>query len=69
MSRPFERTAPENDKLLNCVKHFPELANQVSGAVLKELCVMAYLDVWKESQVTGKLRLPTMLSATNSVFC
>lgn len=35
------------------LKTFPVIADQVSGKVLKELCIQAQLDVWKEPDFTG----------------
>ena len=53
VNRPFQRTAVENDQIFNILKHFPAIAEQCSSDVLRELCVMAHLDIWKEKEVTS----------------
>ena len=50
--RPFERTAGENDKIYSIVHRFAKLCCQVEPLVLKELCVVAQLEVWKEDNIT-----------------
>ena len=59
--RPFERTAAENDQIHGALKHFDVLAGQVPANVLKELCVVAQLDVWKEQDLTSKSFINTIL--------
>ncbi|KAI0212923.1 Cyclic nucleotide-binding domain-containing protein 1 [Lamellibrachia satsuma] len=49
---PFERTAGENDQIYSIVHRFAELCCQVEPLVLKELCVVAQLEVWKEDNIT-----------------
>ena len=53
---PFQRTATDNDKIYNIVKNFPAIAGQVSPKVLKELCVVAVLESWKDTGITGLWR-------------
>ena len=53
-SRPFERSAFENDQIYSAAKSFDVLSGQVAPNVLKELCVVAQLDVWKEEDLTSK---------------
>ena len=50
--RPFERTAAENDQIYSIVHWYPDLSCQVEPLVLKELCVVAQLEVWKEANIT-----------------
>ena len=50
---PFERTANENDQIFNAIKKFEVMSNQFPSNVLKELCVVAQLDSWKEAELTG----------------
>ena len=51
-ARPFERTASENDEIFKAAQQFDQLTCQVDDTVLKELCVVAQLDVWKEQDIT-----------------
>lgn len=51
--RPFERSASENDQIFNAIKHFDVVSCQFPENVLKELCVVAQLDAWKETELTG----------------
>ena len=53
-SRPFERSAFENDQIYSAAKSFDVLSGQVAPNVLKELSVVAQLDVWKEEDLTSK---------------
>lgn len=52
--RPFERTAYDIGEIKMCMESVPKLTTQVSSDVLKELCVMAKLEVWKDESVTRK---------------
>ena len=52
-SRPFERTAADNDKIFSILKTFEFFADNISNNVLKELCVVAQLETWKEQDFTG----------------
>ena len=58
---PFERTAAENEQIYGALKHFEVLAGQVPANVLKELCVVAQLDVWKEQDLTSQLSVLSCL--------
>lgn len=51
--RPFERKSKENEVLLKHLQYFPEIAEQVSRHVLKELCSVAQLDKCPEEDYTG----------------
>ena len=61
LSSPFERTATDNEELYSHLKHIPCLANQVPANVLKELCVVAYMDQWKEPHVTGNCDVTVLM--------
>ncbi|ELU02692.1 hypothetical protein CAPTEDRAFT_223430 [Capitella teleta] len=50
--QPFERTATENDEILKAAKRFELLSCQADISVLKELCVVAQIEVWKEPDIT-----------------
>lgn len=45
---PFERTAAENDKIFTILQTFEFFRDNVEGAILKELCVVAQLEAWKD---------------------
>ncbi|XP_076449075.1 cyclic nucleotide-binding domain-containing protein 1-like [Babylonia areolata] len=49
---PFERTASDNDRIFSILKTFTFFADNISNNVLKELCVVAQLEVWKEQDFT-----------------
>ncbi|KAK2164336.1 hypothetical protein LSH36_65g00001 [Paralvinella palmiformis] len=49
---PFERTAQEAEQVYEAVKHFDILSSQMSPQVLKELCVVAQIDSWKDADIT-----------------
>ncbi|KAK7481666.1 hypothetical protein BaRGS_00027039 [Batillaria attramentaria] len=49
---PFERTATDNDKIFSILKTFHFFADNISNSVLKELCVVAQLESWKETDFT-----------------
>ncbi|GFO25352.1 cyclic nucleotide-binding domain-containing protein 1 [Plakobranchus ocellatus] len=53
---PFERTAADNDKVYSILLTFPFFKDNVDPAVLKELCVVAQLETWKDTDfsVYGK---------------
>ena len=51
--RPFERTSAENEQIYKAVKKGSPLGGQVTARILKELCVMAQLDHWREEDTTG----------------
>jgi hypothetical protein len=51
--RPFERTATDNDKIFSILKTFDFFADNVPNTILKELCVVATLETWKEQDFTG----------------
>ena len=53
--RPFERTVLDNEEIQKGLELIPALTSQVSPHVLKELCVVAQLDVWKDENVTRKI--------------
>ena len=55
--RPFERKSKENMALFKHLQHFPQIADQVSPQVLKELCAVAQLDKWNDDGFTGTLHL------------
>lgn len=50
--QPFERKSKENEVLLKHLQYFPEIAEQVSRHVLKELCSVAQLDKCPEEDYT-----------------
>ena len=56
--RPFERKSKENEVLLKHLQYFPEIAEQVSRHVLKELCSVAQLDKCPEEDYTGQEHIP-----------
>lgn len=45
---PFERTAGENDKIFTILQTFDFFRENVEQAVLKELCVVAQMESWKD---------------------
>ncbi|XP_046366991.1 cyclic nucleotide-binding domain-containing protein 1-like [Haliotis rufescens] len=49
---PFERTAVDNDRVFSILRTFPFFAQCVPLNVLKELCVVAQLEIWKEDNFT-----------------
>ncbi|KAL8559432.1 hypothetical protein ACOMHN_045229 [Nucella lapillus] len=49
---PFERTATDNDRIFSILKTFDFFVDNISNTVLKELCVVAQLDVWREQDFT-----------------
>ncbi|KAK3085643.1 hypothetical protein FSP39_006527 [Pinctada imbricata] len=49
---PFERTATENDKVCSILKTFDFFKEKIDGNVLKELCVVAVLEQWKDPGFT-----------------
>ena len=63
--RPFERTAADNGQIEACLEMIPKLTSQVSADVLKELCVVSQLDVWKDDCVTSK----SMLTCCDADVC
>ncbi|XP_050395802.1 cyclic nucleotide-binding domain-containing protein 1 isoform X1 [Patella vulgata] len=46
---PFERMSAENDKICSVLKNIPYFSENLTPNVLKELCVVAQLEVWKDS--------------------
>ncbi|CAH1780517.1 unnamed protein product [Owenia fusiformis] len=48
----FQRTAAENNQIYKILRTFRLLSTQVSDNVLKELCVVATIDTWKEQDFT-----------------
>ncbi|XP_064640814.1 cyclic nucleotide-binding domain-containing protein 1-like [Lineus longissimus] len=48
----FERNANENDTIYQILKTFPLIHDHIPDNVLRELCVIAQLDVWKEPGIT-----------------
>jgi hypothetical protein len=53
--RPFERTAADNDKIFSIFKTFDFFKENMPDNILKELCVVALLEQWKEQNFTGKV--------------
>ena len=51
--RPFQRTAEDIGVMYKVLKTFPQFANMVSSKVLRELCFVAQIDVWKEEDFPG----------------
>lgn len=49
---PFARTAADNDKIFSILKTFTFFADNISNNLLKELCVVAQLEIWKEQAFT-----------------
>lgn len=52
--RPTARTRDDNRLLYNALKQISELSSQVDARVLKGLASVAHLDVWNETNMTGK---------------
>jgi len=63
---PFERTASENDKIFTILQTFEFFAENVDSAVLKELCVVAQLEAWKDEEfsVYGKTGVHLILKGS-----
>ncbi|KAK7114445.1 cyclic nucleotide-binding domain-containing protein 1-like [Littorina saxatilis] len=49
---PFERSATDNDRIFSILKTFDFFVDNISNSVLKELCVVAHLETWKEQNFT-----------------
>ncbi|ESO98196.1 hypothetical protein LOTGIDRAFT_231321 [Lottia gigantea] len=60
---PFERSATEIDKMRSILKTIPFFADNIPDSVIKELCVVAQLEVWKESDfnIFGNIGLHVIL--------
>ncbi|KAL3858580.1 hypothetical protein ACJMK2_008854 [Sinanodonta woodiana] len=63
---PFERTADDNDKMFNILQTFPFFKENIPENVLKELCVIAVLETWKDQSFTvfGNTGLHLILKGT-----
>ena len=55
--RPFQRTAADNDKIFNILRTFDFFKEHIPANVLKELCVVALHEAWKEPDFTSKYHL------------
>ena len=51
--RPFQRTAADNDKLFTILRTFPYFQEHIPEPVLKELCVVAVNEIWKDPEFTS----------------
>ncbi|VDI41155.1 cyclic nucleotide-binding domain-containing protein 1-like [Mytilus galloprovincialis] len=49
---PFERTASDNDKMFSIFKTFRFFNDNVPDNILKELCVVALFEQWKDTDFT-----------------
>lgn len=49
---PFQRTATDNDKIYNILRTFDFFKDHIPANVLKELCVVAVHEAWKEPDFT-----------------
>ncbi|XP_041376775.1 cyclic nucleotide-binding domain-containing protein 1-like [Gigantopelta aegis] len=49
---PFERSLFDNDRIFSILKNFPFFAQCVPANVLKELCVIAQIEIWNEVDFT-----------------
>lgn len=65
---PFERTASDNDKMFSILRTFDFFRDKFPPAVLKELCVVAVCEQWKEAgfSVFGNVGVYMVLRGTVS---
>jgi len=63
---PFERTAGENDKIFSILQTFDFFRENVDQSVLKELCVVAQMESWKDEDfsVYGKTGVHLILKGS-----
>jgi len=63
---PFERTAAENDRIFTILQTFDFFRENVEQSILKELCVVAQLETWKEADfsVYGKTGVHMILKGS-----
>lgn len=66
--RPFQRTAADNDKLFNILRTFPFFRDHIPNHVLKELCVVALNETWKDPDFTSKFNWCYINIDVNSIF-
>jgi hypothetical protein len=55
--RPFQRTASDNDEIFNILRTISFFKENVPEHILKELCVVAVHETWKDPEFTSKLLL------------
>ncbi|XP_052817236.1 cyclic nucleotide-binding domain-containing protein 1-like isoform X2 [Mya arenaria] len=63
---PFQRTAADNDRLFNILRTFSYFKQHIPDHVLKELCVVAVHETWKDPDFTifGNTGLHMVLQGT-----
>lgn len=49
---PFQRTASDNDRIFNILRTFPFFKENIPDHILKELCVVALHEIWKDPDFT-----------------